>query len=148
MKKVFSTLALFLFVSLSAFAQTNEAYKDALTKMFQISGTEQTYQAAIEQMFIMFKGQYPETSEEMWKELEGEFQQTSMGDLVELLVPVYQKHLTLSDVNGLIAFYETEVGKKFASKTPFIMKESMQVGQQWGMKIGQDFAEKMKKKGY
>ena len=28
-----------------------------------------------------------------------------------------------------------------------ILQESMQIGQQWGMKIGQDFANKMKKKG-
>jgi hypothetical protein len=71
-----------------------------------------------------------------------------MTDLVKMLVPVYKKHLTLADVEGLITFYKSPVGQKFAKKTPMITQESMQIGQQWGMVIGQKFADKMKEKGY
>ncbi len=55
MKKLFPTLILFLVISFSTFAQSNNTYKDALTKMFKVSGTEETYQVAIKQMFSMFK---------------------------------------------------------------------------------------------
>ena len=48
----------------------------------------------------------------------------------------------------MIKFYETPIGKKFAQNTPLIMQESMQVGQQWGAKIFNDFETKMKAKGY
>ncbi|MEC8831971.1 MAG: DUF2059 domain-containing protein [Bacteroidota bacterium] len=48
----------------------------------------------------------------------------------------------------MIQFFETPVGKKYAASTPLILQESMQVGQQWGMKIGQDFQRKLQEKGY
>lgn len=148
MKKIFSTFAFVFIFSVSLFGQSNQEYKETLTKMFEVSGTEETYQAAIKQMFGMFKKQYSAVDSEIWTELEKEFKETSMGDLVELLVPVYEKHLDINDLNEIIKFYQTEAGKKFAGKTPLIMTESMQVGQKWGMKIGQDFAKKMEEKGY
>jgi len=96
----------------------------------------------------MFKEQYASVKEETWVSLEVEFKNTSINDLIELLTPTYQKHLTLEEIKGLIEFYETPVGKKYAQKSPLIMQESMQIGQQWGMKIGEEFAKKMKDKGY
>jgi len=148
MKKISSTLILILISCFLSFAQNENEYKETLKTMFKISGSEDTYQAAITQVFSIFKGQYTEVKEETWTELEKEFQNTSMHDLIDLLAPVYQKHLTIDDLKELIKFYETPVGKKFASKTPFITQESMQVGQEWGMKIGQEFSEKMTEKGF
>jgi len=40
------------------------------------------------------------------------------------------------------------MAKKFAEKTPLLTREAMQVGQKLGIKIGQNFASKMKEKGY
>lgn len=81
-------------------------------------------------------------------ELKKEFDAASMDDLVERTVPIYQKHLTLEDIQGVIAFYRTPVGQKYAEKTPLINQESMQIGQQWGMEIGKEFAKRMTEKGY
>ena len=58
------------------------------------------------------------------------------------------KYMTKEDLEDLIKFYQSPIGKKFAKNTPMIVQESMQIGQEWGMKIGEDFAKKMKKKGY
>ncbi|GAB4198018.1 MAG: hypothetical protein Fur004_16070 [Thermoflexibacter sp.] len=68
--------------------------------------------------------------------------------MTEMLAPVYQKYMNLADLRELIKFYQTPTGKKFAQNTPFIVQESMQVGQEWGRKVGQDFAQKIKEKGY
>lgn len=148
MKKLISTLSLFIIMTFVSFGQTHDDYKETLQKMLKISGSEESYHAAINQMFTMFKQQFSAVNEETWTSFEAEFKNTSINVLLELIVPVYQKHMTIEDLKELIKFYETPVGKKFALKTPLIVQESMQVGQQWGMKIGQDFAKKMKDKGY
>jgi len=152
MKKLFTTLTVIIVLSSMTFGQQltadNTEYKETLGKMFKLSGTEETYQVAITQMFAIYKQQYTSVSDETWNELETEFKNTSMNDLVELLVPVYQKHFSVEDIRELIKFYESPIGQKLAVKTPLITQESMQVGQQWGMKIGQDFVKKMKEKGY
>ena len=148
MKKFISTLSLIFILTNLSFGQSDNEYREALQTMFKVSGSEEIYQTAISKMFTMFKEQYASVKEETWVSLEVEFKNTSINDLIELLTPTYQKHLTLEEIKGLIEFYETPVGKKYAQKSPLIMQESMQIGQQWGMKIGEEFAKKMKDKGY
>ncbi len=96
----------------------------------------------------MIKGQYTDISGELWERIETEFMQTSLTELSEMLIPVYQKHMTIEDLDAVIAFYESPAGVKYAQKTPFIMQESMQVGSQWGLKIGNDLVEKLNEEGY
>ena len=47
--------------------------------------------------------------------------------IMQDMVPVYQKHLTESDVNDLIAFYSSPVGQKVLREMPTIISEAMQV---------------------
>lgn len=152
MKKLFTTLTVFIVFTSILFGQSstesNDDYKEILEKMFEVSGNEKAYQAAINQMFSMFKQQYTSVSEESWNALEEEFKNTSIDELVELFIPVYQKYFTIDDIKEIIKFYESPIGQKLAMKTPLITQESMQIGQQWGMKIGQEFEKKMKEKGY
>jgi uncharacterized protein len=148
MKKITTVLVLLLFAAVSSYGQADAQYKAALKKMFEVSGTEETYKAAIKQMIGMFKQQKSDVPEAIWNDFEKEFSGTSLGSLVDMLLPVYQKYMTKDDLQKMIEFYQTPVGKKYAANTPFIMQESMAVGQQWGMKIGQQFQEKLKEKGY
>ena len=148
MKNTLAIVALFMLFTFSAFAQNDKAYENKLSEMFEVSGSEETFKAAINQMLGMYKSQKTNIPAQVWNELENEFLKTSMTDLVKMLVPVYQKHLTQADLDDLIKFYNSPIGQKFAKKTPMITQESMQVGQQWGMLIGQKFTEKMKAKGY
>lgn len=131
----------------SLYSQPSSEYNSTLKKMFEVSGSEDVYKTVIKQVIGMFK-QNKNVPEEIWVSLEKEFLLTSLNDMVEMLTPVYEKHLNQTDLEKLIEFYQSPVGKKFADKTPLIMQESMQVGQQWGMKIGQDFQIKLKEKGY
>jgi hypothetical protein len=41
-----------------------------------------------------------------------------------LLVDVYARHYTHEEILGLIAFYETELGRKVARTTPLLMEET------------------------
>ena len=83
-----------------------------------------------------------------WNELQAEFKNTSIQELVQLLTPVYQKYLTQDDLGQLIAFYKTPIGEKFATNTPKITSESMAVGQQWGLAIGTKVLKKLEEKGF
>ncbi|MCK8523568.1 DUF2059 domain-containing protein [Aquimarina sp. D1M17] len=148
MKKLILLFAISLFYASASFGQVDEDYTKTLRTMFEIAGTEDTYKTVINQMFMMYKSQYPNVEEEIWDEFEDEFMQTSMNDLVQMLAPVYSKHLTKEELLQIIQFYNSSVGKKLAKSTPLITQESMQIGQEWGIKIGERFSEKLKQKGY
>ncbi|HST79790.1 MAG TPA: DUF2059 domain-containing protein, partial [Verrucomicrobiae bacterium] len=60
------------------------------------------------------------------KIVDEEFAKISMDDLVRDVVPIYQRHLTRSDVAALIAFYSSPVGQKLRREQPDMMKESME----------------------
>jgi len=148
MKKLIAFTFALLFAASLTQAQESTSYSQTLKEMFAVSGTENTYKSIIGQMFGMFQQQYPQVDSAMWQELEGEFMQASLNDLADMLVPVYQKHLTEEDLKAVIAFYATPTGQKFAQKTPLITQESMQIGQAWGQQIAQDFVKKMEDRGY
>jgi hypothetical protein len=148
MKNTLALIAFFILFTFSTFAQNDKAYENTLAEMFEVSRSEETFKVAINQMLMAYKGQYPQVSADIWKEMEAEFLKTSMDELVVMLAPAYQRHLTQKNLEELITFYKTPIGIKFAKKTPLLTREAMQVGQQWGMKIGQNFAAKMKAKGY
>ncbi|MBL4715432.1 MAG: DUF2059 domain-containing protein [Bacteroidia bacterium] len=148
MKKFISMLTLVLVFTTMSFGQVDKEYNETLKNMFDVSGTEESYKAIITQMVTMFKLQYTDVREEVWDEFEKDFLKTSLNDLVEMLVPIYIKYMTKEDLEALIVFYETPVGKKFAKNTPLIMQDSMKIGEEWGMKIGEKFVKKMKEKGH
>src|SRR5687767_12722582 len=148
MKKTILSITILLISASSAFAQVDDKYKSTLKKMLEAGGSEASFKVVIKQMFDMLKQQNTNVPDSLWSDFEKEFSKTSMDELVDMLSPVYQKHMTITDLEVIIGFYQTPAGKKYAEKTPLIMQESMQVGQQWGMKIGQKFREKLQEKGY
>ncbi len=54
------------------------------------------------------------------------------AQLVDLLVPIYARHLTRDDLEQLIRFYESPIGKRLTAVQPMISQESMVAGQTWG----------------
>ena len=135
-------------VAQTAQTQPSKEYVAALKKMIVVSGSDATFNIVIPQMFAMMKQQLPNVPEEFWKTAEAEIMKTIMDDVVGMLAPVYSKHLTQADLEGIIKFYETPVGKKMAAAQPGIMSESMKVGQQWGMQIAMKIQGMLKEKGY
>ncbi|HXN97572.1 MAG TPA: DUF2059 domain-containing protein [Candidatus Acidoferrales bacterium] len=47
-------------------------------------------------------------------------------ELIDVMIPVYQKHLTKGDVDALVAFYESPTGAKMLKEMPAMTAESMQ----------------------
>jgi Uncharacterized protein conserved in bacteria (DUF2059) len=49
-----------------------------------------------------------------------------IDDTVEDMIPIYQKHLTKSDVEAMTAFYSSPTGQKLLREMPEMTTESMQ----------------------
>jgi len=48
------------------------------------------------------------------------------NEMLQAMVPVYQRHFTKGDVNALIAFYSSPTGQKMLHELPSIMSEAME----------------------
>ena len=60
----------------------------------------------------------------------------SPGGMIDRVVPIYAKHFTQGEINELIAFYRTPIGRKTIQALPAVMGESMQAGRAWGESLG------------
>lgn len=96
----------------------------------------------VDQMIDNMKAIAPEAPTELWTAFR---QKVKSGDLVDMLIPVYAKHLELADVEELIRFYRTPTGRRFLEKQPLIMQESMLIGQKWGEKLSMEIIQDMQK---
>lgn len=148
MKKLIVTFTLILAAATLSFGQDNSVYKNTLQEMMNISGATESYKVVIVQTFKMLKEQKSEVPAEVWTQFEKSFLEASQEELLEILLPIYQKHISLPDMKAIIAFYQSPAGKRFSEKTPLIMQESMQAGQQWGLRLADQFNKKLKEKGY
>lgn len=67
--------------------------------------------------------------------------------LVELLIPIYASHLSRAELEELVRFYQTPLGRRLAAVQPLISQESVQAGQGWGAAIGRQVAESLAQAG-
>jgi uncharacterized protein len=57
-------------------------------------------------------------------------------ELVELIVPIYMKHVATEDLDPLLAFWKSDLGRRWLGAQEVIVKESMEAGQKWGADLG------------
>jgi len=69
-----------------------------------------------------------------------------VDELMSLLIPIYDRHLSDEDLDGLLAFYRSPTGKRFTKALPLITAESRQVGEEWGQRLGRKVGEKISEK--
>jgi uncharacterized protein len=141
-------LTVFILVCFAFAANAQDSYKAKLGEYFQISGAYETFKVAIKSITKSVKNLKPEIPDEFLAELETEVSSSSLIDLVDLMVPIYKQHFTEAELDDIIKFYKSTVGQKLAAKTPVITQEAMDVGRQWGMKIGQKIVTRLQEKGY
>jgi uncharacterized protein len=69
----------------------------------------------------------PDFEERMDTLMDGMMKDFPVNDLIEAIVPVFQRHLTGSDLRAITAFYSTPIGQKLLNEQPAMTQESMQV---------------------
>ncbi len=63
--------------------------------------------------------------------------------LVDSLIPIYAGHFTKAELDQLVRFYESPIGRRLAEQQPLILQESVQVGQRWGSAIGRQVGDSL-----
>ena len=73
------------------------------------------------------------------------------GELIDQIAAVYAEKLAQEDLTAIIGFYKSPAGLKFIAAQPDIMRQSMTLGQRWGMQLGreieQEAREELKRRG-
>lgn len=81
----------------------------------------------------------PDFEARMNKTLDDMMTNMPWDDLIQAMIPAYEKHFTKSDMDALVAFYSTPSGQKILRELPQVTAESMQTA----MPIMQKYMEGM-----
>lgn len=143
---------------LSGVAQ--EAPKDRdIARLIELTGgtaiAQQMFGVVINQQTTLLKQRHPgipdnemRVVEEVAKEVFSE----RTPELTEAMAAIYDAHFSHAEVIDIIAFYESDTGKKALRLMPQILQESMAWGTRWGADIGEEVMrrsrERLKRKGF
>jgi len=143
MKKILTLITLVVF-ALHVSAQTN-AKREKIKTLLELSGSSKLGLQVGKTMIDAFKKNYTDVRAEFWEEVAKEI---NADDLIKLVIPIYEKYYSEEDIDQLINFYKSPIGKKMQEVTPLLTQESMAAGQVWGREIAEKVVAKMKELGY
>ena len=113
---------------------TKEDIQKYLEVMHSREMMAKTIDAMTKPMHQMMHEQYlkdkdklpPDFEDRMNKMMDDYMKSFPWDEMLDAMVPVYQKHLNKGDVDALVAFYGTPTGQKMLRELPAIMTEAMQ----------------------
>lgn len=138
---VLSLVVVFFFFTLACSAQNRtddtpatkadvERYLQAINshdmmKKLMSSMTQGMHQMWHEQ-YLKHKDELPADYEaKMTATMDEMFENMPMDEIMQAMVPAYQKHLTKGDIDNLVAFYSSPTGAKLLREMPAMMAEGM-----------------------
>ena len=123
----------------------DKAKRKQIRKLLKLTGAAAMAKQVMGQMLKNLKPAFPKVPEAFWVKFA---KKANTTDLVNQLVPIYDKHLSMADVLGLVKFYKSPVGRKYVRVQPFIVQDSMKVGRAWGLRLANQVVTELKKQGY
>ncbi len=105
-----------------------------IRRLIEASGGAGLGQQMFEAMMTNMAQAMPQIPAEFWESAKGEFRP---DEFTSLLVPVYAKYYSQAEIQELIAFYQSPLGRKMVATNPAVVQDSMAAGQVWGQQIAQ-----------
>ncbi|MCB4807328.1 DUF2059 domain-containing protein [Tamlana sp. 62-3] len=126
MKKLL-LLCLFVLGLTTQMQAQDDAFKTETIEFIKITGAGAAFENAISQIGAMV----PDAKKEAYR-------QEALGTLDGLydkMAELYMKEFTQDEIKELVAFYNTDLGKKLAEKQLGLTQQAMMLGQSWGIEV-------------
>jgi uncharacterized protein len=134
-----------LICCLGTISYSQASKKEKIKKLMDVTGSGKMGVQVVQSLMPSFQRAHPAVPQQFWDDFA---KAVKPEDLVDLVVPIYDKYYSEEDIDQIIAFYNSPVGKKMISTLPMVMQESMAAGQTWGKQLADKVAQELKEKGY
>jgi hypothetical protein len=115
--------------------KVDPAVAAAARRLLTVTGAVKLALHGMETMIKQQRAVTPQVPGEFWDAFIAHARRDTM-QLFDMLVPIYATHLTRDEIEQLIRFYESPIGRRLTAVQPLISQESMAAGQTWGEAIG------------
>ena len=110
--------------------QVSEA---AVRELLTLTGQKEIMLKGVREIVVTSSKAMPNVPPEFWSRF---LAKAESSDVLTLIVPIYQRHLTPVDLDAMLVFYRSEAGKRMIQLQPTLMAEGIQVGSKWGEELG------------
>ena len=116
----------------------DQASKEDIRKLFDVMASREQMSKVMEQVFAQMrtmerqqlKQRHPEITQEEVARFDRESQDLiknfPLDEMLNDMVPIYQRHFTKADIDALTTFYSSPTGQKFLRETPAVAAETLQ----------------------
>ena len=141
------TITVFLLVLLSGavnpvFAETEKI--EDIRKLLKVSGIldrlSYMQDSLLNNVSMMVTAPFPKIPDAFWDEFNQLIGKKEMDDLIDRVLPVYDKHMSHETVKKLITMFETPFWNEWKEKMPQSSREAGVIGSEWGREYTQSEA--------
>ena len=120
--------------------------EDAIRELIELTGmtalaqqvAKQMVQVTVQESWKQLKKFYPRAPDHLRILIEEELNIAfgeSIPVYIDAVIVIYSKYYTISEVNELVMFYKSDLGRKITRVTPELTAETMALGEKWGRHI-------------
>ena len=139
-----SAVAVLLILSISSLAfgvtvNLGNTKAQDIRKLLKVSGIHDQLLIVknnlLNQYSMGFSGAYPKTPDAFWEEYYELIGQQDIDDLIEKMIPVYDKNMSHEVIRKLIEMFQTPFWEEWKVKMPAISRQAGQIGSEWGQAL-------------
>jgi uncharacterized protein len=132
-------LGFVLSFTVSVRAQVSPEKRAEIDSLIRVTGLEQLMGQMKDQMLATLKSN-PDVSAAMLKRMSDKL---VIRDVLEKIIPIYDKYYSIEDLKAINAFYASAAGQRVLKTLPQVMQESVAAGQAWGQKAAREVEAEM-----
>ena len=114
-----------------------------IRRFLKLTNTAELSFADIKNNAEMQRRANPQIPDLFWKEL---LKKLKPEELIERIIPVYEKHYSNEDLTAWVAFFESKSGQAFLNRQKVVLQESSVVGQAYVEEVAAPLLGRRKKK--
>ena len=122
-----------------------------IKKLLEVSGIldrlSYMQESLLNNVSMMVTAPFPKVPDAFWGEFNQLIGKKEMDDLIDRVIPVYDKHMSHETIKKLITMFKTPFWAEWKEKMPQISREAGVIGSEWGREHTQSEAFNKKLQG-
>ena len=132
--------------SAAAEKKVDPAKEKSIRKLIELTRATQTMLEGMKVGLEAQKKAQPGIPDIFWEEFLKRAT-ANIDEFVTILVGVHDRNYTKEQIDQMVAFFETPVGRMMAEKQPAVALETVAAAERWGMKMGMQVMMELSEKG-
>ncbi|MEE3348352.1 MAG: DUF2059 domain-containing protein, partial [Nitrospinota bacterium] len=122
-----------------------------IKRLLEVSGIldrlSHMQESLLNNVSMMVTAPFPKVPDAFWGEFNQLIGKKEMDDLIDRVIPVYDKHMSHETIKKLITMFKTPFWDEWKEKMPQISREAGVIGSEWGREHTQSEAFNKKLQG-